>query len=489
MVEPPAPVAEAIDRAHREEWARLVAGLTRRFGDLDLAEEAAAEAFLVALTRWPDAGVPASPGGWLTTTATRKAIDRLRRESRREDKYREALLVQDDTAPLSTGAVTDDRLRLVFTCCHPALSMEARVALTLRMVGGLSVAEIARAFLVQETTMAQRITRAKAKIRAARIPFRVPAAADVQARLTGALAVVYLVFNEGYLTTGGDDPVRVELTREAIRLGRLLHLLVPEDGEVEGLLALMLLSEARRPARFAADGTLVTLAEQDRSRWDQTLIAGGHALVRHRLSVVAAGGPAPGSYQLQAAINAVHTDAATASETDWSQVVALYDQMVLVDSSPVVRLNRAVAVAELDGPDIALAELDQLAELLDHYGPFHVARAEVLRRLHRHEPAGHAYDRAITLTQNTVERRHLGFRRDELGWHPPSAPAGELVARRVGVDTVVPTATEGAEHLDATEDPGDPSGPRLGRGWSSPTSHRSVTACSGPGGSGVPGTP
>ncbi|MFC6705115.1 RNA polymerase sigma factor [Flexivirga alba] len=283
-------VDQAITRAHHEEWARVVAGLTRRFGDLDIAEESAAEAFVAAVERWPRDGIPPNPGGWLTTTATRKAIDRLRRESRRGAKHEEAQLMIDETPSAPTGPVEDDRLRLVFTCCHPALAMEARVALTLRMLGGLTVAEIAAAFLVQETTMAQRITRAKAKIKAAHIPYRVPSAADIQERLAGVLAVVYLVFNEGYLATGGDDPVRADLTDEAIRLGRLLRVLQPENGEVAGLLALMLLTDARRAARVSRTGELVTLDEQDRGAWDRELIAEGHALVRERLAVVAAGG-------------------------------------------------------------------------------------------------------------------------------------------------------------------------------------------------------
>lgn len=407
-------VEAAITRAHHEEWARVVAGLARRFGDLDIAEEAAAEAFVVAVERWPRDGIPPNPGGWLTTTAARKAIDRLRRESRRDSKHEEAHLMIDETPPVPTGPVEDDRLRLVFTCCHPALAMEARVALTLRLLGGLTVAEIAHAFLVQETTMAQRITRAKAKIKAAHIPYRVPSTADIQERLAGVLAVIYLVFNEGYLASAGDDPVRAELTDEAIRLGRLLRTLQPENGEVTGLLALMLLTDARRAARVSRTGELVTLDEQDRGAWDRELIAEGHALVRERLAAVSSGGDAPGRYQLLAAINAVHTYAPAARDTDWSQIVTLYDRMARLDPSPVVRLNRAVAVAELDGPDVALGEIDRLAKPLDGYHAFHAARADLLRRLGRSSDSRAAYDRAIELAGNPAERAYLTRRRDQL---------------------------------------------------------------------------
>ena len=368
------PVEEAITRAHHEEWARVVAGLARRFGDLDLAEDAAAEAYVAAVERWPRDGVPPNPGAWLTTTATRKAIDRLRRESRRNDKHQAAQMLSDDTPPEPTGPVEDDRLRLVFTCCHPALAMEARVALTLRLLGGLTVAEIAHAFLVPETTMAQRITRAKAKIKAARVPYRVPSATDIRERLAGVLAVIYLIFNEGYLATAGDDPVRADLTDEAIRLGRLLRALLPDEGEVTGLLALMLLADARRTARVSHAGELVTLDEQDRGAWNRALVIEGHALVRERIAAVAAGAEPPGRYQLLAAINAVHTDAPSARDTDWSQIVALYDRLIGLDPSPIVRLNRAIAVAELDGPDVALAEIDRLSETLDGYHAYH-ARA------------------------------------------------------------------------------------------------------------------
>jgi RNA polymerase sigma-70 factor (ECF subfamily) len=404
-------VREATARAHREEWARVVAALVRRFGDLDTAEEAAAEAFATAVERWPSDGVPPNPGAWLTTTATRKAIDRIRRESKRDGKHREAQVFTDDEPPEPPGAIDDDRLRLLFTCCHPALALQTRVALTLRMVGGLTVPEIAHAFLVQEGAVAQRITRAKAKIRAARIPWRVPSAADLPARVSGVLAVLYLVFNEGYLATGPDtDPVRGELTAEAIRLTRLIRALLPDDGEVAGLLALMLLIEARRPARVSSSGALVTLDEQDRGAWDPGLIAEGHRLVRERL----AAGVAPGRYQILAAINAVHTSARDIRDTDWSQIIALYDQLVHVDPSPVVVLNRAVAVAEFDGPEVALAAVDRLGTTLAGYHAYHATRADLLRRLGRSEQSRAAYDQAIELAGNTAETAYLIRRRDQL---------------------------------------------------------------------------
>ena len=408
------PVDEAIARTHREEWARVVASLARRFGDLDLAEEAAADAWVAAVERWPRDGIPPNPGGWLTTTATRRAIDRLRRESRRDVKQEAAYRLVDDSPPVTTGAVEDDRLRLVFTCCHPALATEARVALTLRLIGGLTVAEIARAFLVQEATMAQRITRAKAKIKAAHIPYRVPSQGDVRERLAGVLAVVFLIFNEGYLASYGDQPLRADLTDEAIRLGRLLHALLPDDGEVTGLLALMLLTDARRSARLSPTGELVTLAEQDRRRWDRALIREGHVLVRECVDAVASGGDPPGRYQLLAAINAVHTHARSARETDWGQVVTVYDRLVLVDPSPIVRLNRAVAVAELYGAVRGLAEVDEVAGVLDGYHAMHATRADLLRRLGREGDARSAYDRALALTDNRAERTYLARQRDDL---------------------------------------------------------------------------
>ena len=391
----------------------MVAALARRFGDLDIAEEAAAEAFATAVARWPVDGVPPNPGAWLTTTANRKAIDRIRRENKRAGQAQGGSDVADGRRPTDAdhGAIDDERLRLIFTCCHPALSIETRVALTLRMVGGLTVPEIARAFLVQETAMGQRITRAKAKIKTARIPYRVPAAEDLPGRVSGVLAVLYLVFNEGYLATGPDtDPVRQDLTAEAIRLTRLIRALMPEDGEVAGLLALMLLTESRRTARVSASGELVTLDEQDRGAWDAALIAEGHQLVRQRLAT----GVAPGRYQILAAINAVHTSAARAGETDWSQVVALYDQLSRIDPSPIVALNRAIAVAELDGPEVALAIVGPLEDELADYHAFHATRADLLRRLGRSEESREAYDKAIELAGNTAETAYLARRRREL---------------------------------------------------------------------------
>jgi RNA polymerase sigma-70 factor (ECF subfamily) len=411
-------VTEAITRVHREEWARVVAVLTRRFGDLDIAEEMAAEAFAVAVERWPSDGVPPNPGAWITTTANRRAIDRLRRESRRDDKQKEAQMLYDDTPPeppnvFEERAIDDDRLRLIFTCCHPALAMEARIALTLRMVGGLTVSEIARAFLVQEATMGQRITRAKGKIKAARIPYRVPSSEDLPARISGVLAVLFLVFNEGYLASDpGKEAVRSDLTLEAIRLTRLLQALLPSDGEVAGLVALMLLTEARRPARISTSGELVTLDEQDRGAWDAALIAEGHALVRERIAAVSAGQGHPGRYQILAAINAVHTSARDVRDTDWSQVVALYDQLADIDPSPIVALNRAVALAELDGPEVALAEVDRLD--LSGYHAYHATRADLLRRLGRSADARAAYEKAIELAGNTAEVAYLTRRRDQL---------------------------------------------------------------------------
>ncbi len=410
-----ATVESALTRVHREEWARVVASLARRFGDLDLAEEMAAEAFATAVERWPRDGVPPNPGAWITTTANRKAIDRLRREAQRDSKHKEALMLHDDSPPDPIGAVEDDRLRLLFTCCHPALAMEARVALTLRMVGGLTVPEIANAFLVQEAAMGQRITRAKGKIKAAKIPYRVPEAEDLPNRVAGVLAVLYLVFNEGYLASGEEsDPIRRDLTSEAIRLTRLLRTLMPHDGEVAGLLALMLLTEARAAARVSASGELVRLDEQDRGAWDRALIAEGIALVRERLAVVARGDAVPGRYQILAAINAVHTSVPDARDTDWSQVVALYDQLAAIDPSPIVALNRAIAVAELDGPEVGLGAVERLGEALDGYHAFHATRADLLRRLGRSADARAAYDRAIELARNSAEVAYLTRRRGQL---------------------------------------------------------------------------
>ncbi|HEV8403478.1 MAG TPA: RNA polymerase sigma factor [Candidatus Limnocylindrales bacterium] len=417
---------EAITQVHRQEWARVVAVLARRFGDLDIAEEAAAEAFAAATERWPADGVPPNPAAWLATTANRKAIDRIRRESKRDAKQREAQMSYDDEPPASAGAIEDERLRLIFTCCHPALAMETRVALTLRMVGGLTVPEIARAFLVKESAMGQRITRAKAKIKATGIPYRVPSTEDLPGRVSGVLAVLFLVFNEGYLATGADtEPIRHDLTAEAIRLTRLVHSLMPEDGEVAGLLALMLMTEARARARVSAGGELVPLGEQDRGTWDPTLIAEGHRLVRARL----ASGETPGRYQILAAINAVHTSARAASDTDWWQVVGLYDQLIRLDPSPIVVLNRAIAVAEVDGPEVALEAADRLDEPLAGYHAYHATRADLLRRLGRDQESRAAYDKAIELAGNAAETAYLTRRRDE---------SGSSASSRLGSPTIDP---------------------------------------------------
>lgn len=397
----------ALTRAHREEWARVVGALARRFGDLDIAEEGAAEAFAAAAERWPVDGVPPNPGAWLTLTATRKATDRIRRESSRDTRHREAQLVYDHpTDPL--GVVDDDRLRLIFICCHPALAMEARVALTLRMVGGLSVPEIARAFLVQDTTMGARITRAKAKISAARIPYRVPEADDLPVRIAGVQTVLYLIFTEGHFATGAEtSPIREELTGEAIRLARLLHSMLPEDAETTGLLALMLLSEARRPARLSPDGSLVPLHEQDRALWDAELVREGHALVRACLRH----GRPPGRYQVLAAINAVHTDG---DSPDWQQIIALYDRLAQLDPSPFVRLSQAIAVSHVSGPAAGLALLDTLTAPLSGYHGLHAARADLLRRLGRTAAPRDAFDAAIELAENSAEAAFLRRRRSDL---------------------------------------------------------------------------
>lgn len=405
-----------LERVHRDEWARVVASLTRRFGDLGLAEEMAADAFATAVERWPNDGVPPNPGAWITTTANRKAIDRLRREALRGQKQREAMMIHDDTPPAPVGAIEDDRLRLLFVCCHPALAVEARVALTLRMVGGLTVAEIARAFLVPEATVGQRITRAKKKIRAAGIPFRVPSSEELPERVAGVLAVLYLVFNEGYLATGEEtEPIRRDLMAEAIREVRLLRALLPRDGEVTGLLALMLLTEARTAARVSEAGELVRLDEQDRDAWDRALISEGVALVRERLAAVARGDARPGRYQILAAISAVHATASEASATDWRQIVALYDQLSAIDDTAPVAMNRAIAVAEVDGPMAGLAIIDRLEKRLAGYHAYHVTRADLLRRLGKPAEARAAYDRAIELAGNSAEIAHLTRRRDELG--------------------------------------------------------------------------
>ena len=436
-----------LDRVFRSEHGRVVATLTRRLGDIDLAEEAAQEAYLIALQRWPESGLPPNPGAWLTTTAHNRAIDRIRRESTRDSRQAQAPMISDtgDDPGDPISSVVDDRLRLMFTCCHPSLATSAQVALTLRLLGGLSVAEIAGAFLVDEAAMAKRLTRSKQKIKAARIPYRVPSDAELPGRLRGVLATLFLVFNEGYLPSappglptenpgtptepGNSVPVspvrvspvqvraesvgaahgaiRTDLCAEAIRLTRVLATLMPDEPEVLGLLALMLLTDARRASRVSG-GSLVVLSDQDRSRWDQDLIAEGHDIVRGCLRR-----GRPGRYQILAAINAVHTDAASVHATDWRQVLALYDQLLAVDPSPIVALNRAIAIAEVDGPTAALEILDGLP--LAGYHAYQATRADLLRRAGSPEAAASAYQRALDLTGNPAERAFLRGRLDELG--------------------------------------------------------------------------
>jgi RNA polymerase sigma-70 factor (ECF subfamily) len=388
-----------VARVFREEYGRCVATLIRVFRDIDLAEDAVQEAFAVALRKWPGEGLPPNPGGWITTTARNRAIDRLRRESRgRELLNDEALRSSDhdDSAlPEEVGRMQDDRLRLIFTCCNPALPTEAQVALTLRLLGGLTTGEVARAFLVAEATMAQRLLRAKRKIKAARIPYRVPEDHELPDRLRPVLAVVYLIYNAG-LT----NPAQPDLCSEAIRLARIVATLMPDEPEVAGLLALLLLTESRRASRTRPDGSLVLLGEQDRTRWDRALIEEGQAIVRRCLRR-----NQPGAYQIQAAINAVHADAPTFEDTDWFQIVALYDQLLAIAPTPVVALNRAIAVGEVEGPAAALALVDELD--LDNYHAYHATRADLLRRLGRGSEAAAAYERASAMAPTEAEREFL----------------------------------------------------------------------------------
>jgi len=396
-------IAEVFQR----ESGRAVATLVRRFGDIDVAEEAVQEAFVEAIRRWPSRGIPPSPAGWIITTAKNRAIDRLRRESQRDNKQSEAMHLGEHDEREEIEIVEDDQLRLIFTCCHPALAVSAQVALTMKLIAGLGTDEIARAFLVPESTMAQRLVRAKRKIKAANIPYRIPGDAELPNRLKPVLAVIYLVYNEGHVATTGDHLIRHDVSSEAIRLARLLADLMPDEPEVIGLLALMLLTEARRPARTGRDGELVRLPDQDRGLWDRALIAEGQGLVRACLRR-----NQPGPYQIQAAIAAVHADGRSPEETDWAQIVALYDQLLQFVPTPIVELNRAIAVAERGDVAKALASVEKLG--LDGYHLYHATRGDLLERLGRDAEAADAYASAVELTNNQAERRHLRHREARL---------------------------------------------------------------------------
>lgn len=420
-------VAAAIETTYRAEWTRIVAGLVRRYGDVGLAEDAAAEAFATAAHRWRDSGLPVNPGAWIATAAHRRAIDTIRREGARGSKHHEALLLHSASDAEQTAGLEDDRLRLLFTCCHPSLSMESRIALTLRIVGGLTVGEIARAFLVRDTTMGQRISRAKSAIKTAGIPYRVPSEEDITERVDGVLTVLYSIFNEGYLsTTAGSAPLRSELTAEAIRLARLVQELLPGDDEVSGLLALMLFSDARATARLTADGELVRLADQDRTLWDRALIEEASALSTQALENLDATRNGPGRYLLMAAINAEHAGAAHADTTDWARIVQLYELLEQLDPGPVVALAKTVAISERDHPEVALVHLDRLQDRLALFHPYHVTRAELLRAVHRPAEARRAYDRALSLTDNSAEIAHLIRRRDQLARSTGPESSGPL---------------------------------------------------------------
>jgi RNA polymerase sigma-70 factor (ECF subfamily) len=398
-----------IERVFREESGKARATLIRSLGDIDLAEEAVQDAFLIALQQWPEKGVPPSPAGWIITTARNRAIDTFRRDSKRQEKYAQAAALyatQDEGEP-EFETLPYDQLRLIFTCCHPSLSTEAQMALTLRLIGGLETPEIARAFLLPDATLAQRIVRAKKKIKVNEIPYRVPDDAELPDRLKSVLGVIYLIFNEGHTATEGETLTRQDLSGEAIRLGRLVTELMPDEPEAAGLLGLMLLVESRRPARVSTEGGIVLLPDQDRELWDRNMIEEGQRIVRSCLRR-----NQPGPYQIQAAINAVHSDAATTYETDWSQIVALYDQLMSIAPTEIVALNRAVAVGEIEGPGPALELIDELD--LDSYYLFHSSRAAMLARLGRHDEAGIAYREALRLTKNAAEQSFLRGRLDGL---------------------------------------------------------------------------